>query len=87
MRTDDDLLYFHKSAAHQDYQNYAKNDPRVERSVTKAFVQRIAAGDYATEFGDEIESSGTATATATERPSMARAAADHGDDTVRSQRQ
>src|SRR5262249_53490508 len=75
-RTDDDLLYFHKSAANQDYQNYVKNDPRVaaaesaarnqprthtvardvlERSFTPAFVQHIAAGDYAPEFGDEID--------------------------------
>jgi hypothetical protein len=76
VRTDDNLLYFHKSAANQDYQNYVKNDPRVAaaesaardqprthtvardvllRSFTPAFVQRLAAGDYAAEFADEID--------------------------------
>ena len=76
VRTDDNLLYFHKAAANQDYQNYVKNDPRVaaaesaarnqprthtvarevlERSFAPAFVQRIADGDYADEFADEID--------------------------------
>ncbi len=70
------LLYFHKAAINQDYQNYvasnpdllaaeayADNEPRshaeatamLERSFTPAFVQELAAGDFAAEFANEVD--------------------------------
>jgi hypothetical protein len=36
VRTDDDLLYFHKPAANQDYQNSVKNDPRMAAAESAA---------------------------------------------------
>src|SRR5262249_4936280 len=38
-QTNNDLLYFHKAAVNQDYQNYVANDPRVQAAEAAATDQ------------------------------------------------